>query len=131
MEATSGSNNATDVPNLAPAEANQVEATAGSTVQHEVVAKNKHKETERKSSAWKFFEPVRDTNGVVIKGKCLYCSKTYHAHSKIHGTSLKNHVLHCMKISRNDNTRHALLTLNPASKGVEAQDANQSAVIGT
>ena len=56
METTGINNNATGVPDgdPAPAEANQVEATPRSTVQQEqpLVAKKKHKETERKFDAW-------------------------------------------------------------------------------
>ena len=73
MEATSGCNNATGVLNgdPSPTEANQVEATPGSTVQQPIIAKKKSKETEPKYVVWQFFKRVQDKNGVVVKSKCF------------------------------------------------------------
>ena len=66
----------------------------------------KRKATEPKSAVWQFFERLKDENGVVIKGKCIYCVAKLNAHSKKYGTSsLKNHVMTCSKFPYSKDAR--------------------------
>ena len=96
MENTSSNNNATRVP----ACNTEVEAPNASIQQPQIeIAAKKRKETKPKSTVWQFFQRIKDESCVVIKGKCLYCAVVYNCHSKRHDIfSLKNHILHCMKI---------------------------------
>ena len=64
----------------------------------------------------------------MIKARCIYCAKKINAHSKIHGTSsIRNHVLTCLKNPHDKNTRQKLLTFQPVNMvEVESKDALES-----
>ncbi|KAJ9543902.1 hypothetical protein OSB04_023609 [Centaurea solstitialis] len=58
----------------------------------------KRKATETRSIVWDHFEKIFNDDGIIIRGKCLYCMKEYKAESKKHGTAtLKNHMEACLK----------------------------------
>ena len=92
----------------------------------------KRKETPRRSKAWEHFEEIKNSAGVVFQGRCLYYAKKIYCHSKIHGTSsLRNHVLTCMKNPHPKNTRQSLLTLLPVSNNVETKNNESQGSLGT
>ena len=85
----------------------------------------------KKAPCWEHFEQIHDEAGVVVKEKCKYCASIYNCHSKTHGTSsLRNHVLHCLKSPNSKESRHVLLTLKP-KLNVEAHDSQTLGIIGT
>ena len=131
MENTSGNANATSGNAVVEAPPTVPAAPA----EHPLpVAAKKRKETERTAACWQYFEKIKDEHGVVIKGKCIYCAKKINGHSKIHGTSsLKNHVLRCLKFPHSLDSRQSLLTLQPSVPVVEAHNSNatQSGVLGS
>ena len=141
MANTSGNNNATgcnaevEAPPMiyaAPAEQPQTDQTQSE--QSQPVAAKKRQETERTTACWKYFKRIKDEHGVIIKGKYIYCAKKINAHSKKHGTSsLKNHVLHCLKFPHSLDYRQSLLTLQPFMPIVEAHHSTgtQFGVLGS
>ncbi|XP_055959936.1 zinc finger BED domain-containing protein RICESLEEPER 2-like [Mercurialis annua] len=74
----------------------------------------KRKQVSVRSKVWDHFERIVDENGKLILSKCLYCAKTYNSDTKINGTStLRSHILSCLKNPHSKDTRQALLTLQP------------------
>ena len=62
---------------------------------------------------------------------CIYYAKKINAHSKIHGiSSIRNHVLTCLKNPHDKNTRHKLLTLQHVNM-VEAESKDALGSFGT
>ncbi|XP_019158337.1 PREDICTED: zinc finger BED domain-containing protein RICESLEEPER 2-like [Ipomoea nil] len=75
------------------------------------VPEKKRKIVESRSPVWDHYEKIKDSTGVTIKGKCIYCAKIYQCQSKKHGTtSLRNHMLSCLKNPHSKDTRQSLLT---------------------
>ena len=73
----------------------------------------KCKHTETRSTAWDYFERIKDKAGNA-KAKYMYCSKKLGADTRKHGTSsLRNHILSCKKIPHDMSTRQTLLTFQP------------------
>ncbi|XP_055961870.1 uncharacterized protein LOC130015546 [Mercurialis annua] len=108
--------------NIAPSPIAPVDGAAavgnieGSTQaqQENVVEPNtkKRKPIVRRSAVWDHFENIFDDDGRVVSAKCLYCAKVYQCHSKINGTStLRAHMLACLKNPQSKQTRQTLLTL--------------------
>ncbi|XP_019177604.1 PREDICTED: zinc finger BED domain-containing protein RICESLEEPER 2-like [Ipomoea nil] len=59
----------------------------------------KRKVVETRSPVRDHFEKIKGSEGIVVKGKCLYCVRVYCSESKKHGTSyLRLHVVNCLKI---------------------------------
>ncbi|XP_050238141.1 zinc finger BED domain-containing protein RICESLEEPER 2-like [Mercurialis annua] len=100
--AATGSNAAVDVSNSQP------------SVTSQEASNRKRKAMDTRSVAWDHFEKIKDESGTVISAKCNYCVKEFACHSKRNGTSsLKNHILSCMKNPHRQQTRQALLNLQP------------------
>ena len=92
----------------------------------------KRKETPRRSKAWEHFEEIKNNVGIVVQVRCLYCAKKIHCHSKTYGTSsLRNHILTCMKNPYPKNTRQSLLTLLSVSNYVESENNESQGSLGT
>ncbi|CAH9114988.1 unnamed protein product [Cuscuta europaea] len=90
------------------------DAGANTSTQQTNVPGNKRKEVESRSRIWDQFEKIKDSNGVVVKGKCIHCAKIYCCQSKKHDTSsLRNHILSCLKLPASKDARQALLTFQP------------------
>ena len=119
MATTSGNNaiSSSDVP------VNEVEAQKESQTQDQThkesvdkpeTEKKKRKGTELRSRVWEHFEQVKDDKGNVVKAKCLYCAKIFCCEPKRHGTSsLRNHMLSCLKNPHSKDSRQSLLTFKP------------------
>ncbi|XP_019150210.1 PREDICTED: zinc finger BED domain-containing protein RICESLEEPER 2-like [Ipomoea nil] len=93
----------------------------------------KRKEVESRAPCWDHFEKIKDSEGIVIKGKCIYCAKVYCCESKKHGTSsLRLHVVNCLKNPHSKETRQSLLTFQPApsSAGTQSSEGTEG-VLGT
>ncbi|XP_019190500.1 PREDICTED: zinc finger BED domain-containing protein RICESLEEPER 2-like [Ipomoea nil] len=93
----------------------------------------KRKEVESRAPCWDHFEKIKDSDGIVIKGKCIYCAKVYCCESKKHGTSsLRLHVVNCLKNPHSKETRQSLLTFQPApsSAGTQSSEGTEG-VLGT
>ncbi|XP_055961833.1 zinc finger BED domain-containing protein RICESLEEPER 1-like [Mercurialis annua] len=72
----------------------------------------KRKPIVRRSAVWDHFESIYDDDGRVVSAKCLYCARVYQCHSKTNGTStLRAHMLACLKNPQSKQTRQTLLTL--------------------
>ncbi|XP_019198425.1 PREDICTED: zinc finger BED domain-containing protein RICESLEEPER 2-like [Ipomoea nil] len=97
-----------------------------------VPAVKKRKELESRSIVWEHFEKIKDPETKkVIKGKCLYCAKEYLCETKKHGTSsLKNHMVSCLKNPHSKDTRQSLLTFNTLSTSKGGTEAPVG-VLGT
>ena len=90
----------------------------------------KRKEIDSKSKVWEYFERVQDASGVTVKAECLYCAKLFNAHTKKHSTSsLRNHMLNCMKNPHSKDIRQSLLSLKPDM--VEATGSETVGVLST
>ncbi|XP_031101991.1 zinc finger BED domain-containing protein RICESLEEPER 3-like [Ipomoea triloba] len=89
-----------------------------------VHAAKKRKEIESRSKIWDHFEKILDSEGKVIKGKCLYCNKMFACESKKHDiSSLRNHMLGYIKNPHSKDIRQSLLTFNTVStSGTEAPE---------
>ena len=108
----------------------EVEAQNPVTEQTVSTSSKKRKEIDSKSLVWKYFERVKDNEGVTQKGRCLYCDKLFNSHHKRHGTSsLRNHILTCAKNPHSKDNRQSLLTLKPA--GVESSTSETIGVLET
>lgn len=71
---------------------------------------NKRKQSETRSRVWEHFEKICNDVGVVIKGKCIYCSKVYAAEAKKHDTSsLNTHMRACLKNPDAKETKQSML----------------------
>ncbi|XP_019166950.1 PREDICTED: zinc finger BED domain-containing protein RICESLEEPER 2-like [Ipomoea nil] len=93
----------------------------------------KRKEVESRAPCWDHFEKIKDSDGIVIKGKCIYCAKVYCCETKKHGTSsLRLHVVNCLKNPHSKETRQSLLTFQPApsSAGTQSSEGTEG-VLGT
>lgn len=78
------------------------------------VPSKKRKEVETRSPVWDHFERVKNSSGVVMHAKCIYCAKLYGGQSKKHGTSsLRHHMLNCLKNPHSKDVRQSLLTFQP------------------
>ena len=80
------------------------------------IAKNqeKNKDSDSRSKAWEHFEKIYDEQGKLVKARCIYCAKKLEADPKKNGTSsIRRHVLICMKNPNPKETRQTLLTLQP------------------
>lgn len=100
-----------------------------STLEHEVEANGVNRNTsqpptvpgkkrkvnvEPRSPVWAHFEKIKDKDGKLIKAKCLYCPTTYMCQSKKHGTSsLRNHMLNCLKNPASIESRQSRLNFQP------------------
>ncbi|XP_019171114.1 PREDICTED: zinc finger BED domain-containing protein RICESLEEPER 2-like [Ipomoea nil] len=84
----------------------------------------KRKVVETRSPVWDHFDKIKDSEGIVIKGKCLYCARVYCCESKKHGTSsLRHHVVNCLKNPHSKDTRQSLLTFQPAPSFAETESS--------
>ncbi|XP_031099749.1 zinc finger BED domain-containing protein DAYSLEEPER-like [Ipomoea triloba] len=93
----------------------------------------KRKEVDTRSLVWDHFEKIKNNEDIVIKAKCLYCLKMFACQSKKHGTSsMRNHILNCLKNPHSKDTRESLLTFQPApsSAGTESSQGTEG-VSGT
>ncbi|XP_031108518.1 zinc finger BED domain-containing protein RICESLEEPER 2-like [Ipomoea triloba] len=76
-----------------------------------VVPEKKRKHVEFRSKVWDHFQRLSDINDVITEAKCIYCAKIYKSQTKKHGTStLRAHVLSCLKNPHSKDTRQSLLT---------------------
>ncbi|XP_031106294.1 zinc finger BED domain-containing protein RICESLEEPER 2-like [Ipomoea triloba] len=76
-----------------------------------VVPQKKRKQVEVRSKVWDHFQRLSDINDVITEAKCIYCAKIYKCQTKKHGTSsLRAHILSCMKNPHSKDTRQSLLT---------------------
>ena len=67
-----------------------------------------------RSRVWEHFEQIKDDKGNAVRAKCLYCAKIFACVPKRHGTSsLRNHMLSCMKNPYNKDSKQVLLTFKP------------------
>ena len=82
--------------------------------QPEVAKKEKkRKDTKSRSKVWEHFDKIFE-EGKLVKAKCIYYAKKLHADPKINGTSsIRNHMLICMKNPNPKSIRRSLLTLQP------------------
>ncbi|XP_019168370.1 PREDICTED: zinc finger BED domain-containing protein RICESLEEPER 2-like [Ipomoea nil] len=93
----------------------------------------KRKDVESRAPCWDHFEKIKDSEGIVIKGKCIYCAKVYCCETKKHGTSsLRLHVVNCLKNPHSKETKQSLLTFQPApsSDGTQSSEGTEG-VLGT
>ncbi|XP_019183659.1 PREDICTED: zinc finger BED domain-containing protein RICESLEEPER 2-like [Ipomoea nil] len=118
-------------PNSSAEGATAVEAqTVDTTTQQTVlptaaVPAKKRKVVESRSRVWDHFQKITDSNNVTIEAKCIYCAKLYQCQSKKHGTtSLRNHMVSCMKNPHSKDTRQSLLTF----QAVATSDASEPTV---
>ncbi|XP_019163062.1 PREDICTED: zinc finger BED domain-containing protein RICESLEEPER 3-like [Ipomoea nil] len=89
-----------------------------------VPAVKKRKELDSRSIVWEHFEKIKDVDNKVIKGKCLYYEKQYICETKKHGTSsLRNHMVSCLKNPHSKDTRLSLLTFNTLSTSESGTEA--------
>ena len=109
------------------AEARNVSAD---TEKQPVPEKKKRKVSESRAKCWEHF--IKTTNEAGGKmAKCKYCGKSLCADPKLNGTSsLRSHVLKCMKMPHPKDTRQSLLTLTPAS-AVDDSQSDQLGMLGT
>ncbi|XP_055961060.1 zinc finger BED domain-containing protein RICESLEEPER 2-like [Mercurialis annua] len=76
----------------------------------------KRKQIPVRSKVWEHFERIVDEYGKLLMAKCLYCAKIYNSDTKVNGTStLRAHILACLKNPHSKDTRQTLLTLQPVS----------------
>ncbi|XP_019156380.1 PREDICTED: zinc finger BED domain-containing protein RICESLEEPER 2-like [Ipomoea nil] len=88
-----------------------------------VLKKRKGVETTR-SLVWDHFEKIKDSEGITIKGKCIYCAKVYACETKKHVTSsLRNHIVSCLKNPHSKETRQSMLTFQPAPSSAGTQSS--------
>ncbi|XP_050231416.1 zinc finger BED domain-containing protein RICESLEEPER 2-like [Mercurialis annua] len=84
----------------------------GPQPQPEAANARKRKPMHKRSVVWEHYESVNDDMGRVVSAKCLYCARVYECHSKRNGTStLRAHMLACLKNPNSKHTRQALLTM--------------------
>ncbi|XP_019165697.1 PREDICTED: zinc finger BED domain-containing protein RICESLEEPER 2-like [Ipomoea nil] len=135
MESVSGVETVTGVSGTQP----ELEAPAVETVTPQSQqplpppVPKKRKEVESRAPCWDHFEKIKDSEGIVIKGKCIYCAKVYCCESKKHETSsLRLHVVNCLKNPHSKETRQSLLTFQPApsSAGTQSSEGTEG-VLGT
>ncbi|XP_019185280.1 PREDICTED: zinc finger BED domain-containing protein RICESLEEPER 2-like [Ipomoea nil] len=135
MESVSGVETVTGVSGTQP----ELEAPAVETVTPQFQqplpppVPKKRKEVESRAPCWDHFEKIKDSEGIVIKGKCIYCAKVYCCESKKHETSsLRLHVVNCLKNPHSKETRQSLLTFQPApsSAGTQSSEGTEG-VLGT
>ncbi|XP_019155791.1 PREDICTED: zinc finger BED domain-containing protein RICESLEEPER 2-like [Ipomoea nil] len=88
-------------------EATTVETNTSQSQQHlPPRVPKKRKVVETRSPIWDHFEKIKDYEGIVVKGKCLYCARVYCCESKKHGTSsLRLHVVNYFKNPHSKDTR--------------------------
>ncbi|XP_050217897.1 zinc finger BED domain-containing protein RICESLEEPER 2-like [Mercurialis annua] len=85
----------------------------------------KRRQMTSRSPVWDHFERVCDENGRVLHAKCLYCARLYNCHSKMNGTStLRAHMLACLKNPHSKQTRQTLLTMIPVVNPLNVVDDN-------
>ncbi|CAH9114483.1 unnamed protein product [Cuscuta epithymum] len=90
----------------------------------------KRKQVESRSKIWEHFVKIFDEKGVLVKGKCIYCARVYCCHSKKHGTSsIRNHMLSCLKNTHSKDTRQVLLTYQPITAAIPTEEP--TGVLGT
>ncbi|XP_050212795.1 zinc finger BED domain-containing protein RICESLEEPER 2-like [Mercurialis annua] len=91
--------------------AQPVQADTG-TENAKILQGKKRKQIVSRSIVWDHFKRITDDDGKVISAKCLYCAKIYQSSTKLNGTStLRAHMLACLKNPQSRDTRQALLTL--------------------
>ncbi|XP_019161967.1 PREDICTED: zinc finger BED domain-containing protein RICESLEEPER 2-like [Ipomoea nil] len=118
-------------PNSSAQGATAVEAQTVDTITQQTmlptaaVPARKRKVVESRSRVWDHFQKITDSNNVTIEAKCIYCAKLYQCQSKKHGTtSLRNHMVSCMKNPHSKDTRQSLLTF----QAVATSDASEPTV---
>ena len=83
--------------------------------QTQVPLNKKRKDTDTRSAAWKHYEKIFNEQGKLVNARCIYCAKIVAADPRINGTSsIRHHMLVCMKNPCPKDTRQSLLTLQPA-----------------
>ncbi|XP_031112250.1 zinc finger BED domain-containing protein RICESLEEPER 2-like [Ipomoea triloba] len=94
-----------------------------------VPATKKRKEIGLRSKVWDHYERTLDSNGKLLSSTCLYSKKVFASQSKKHGTSsLRNHIMACLKNPHSKDTRQSILTFNVVStSGTDAPEG----VLGT
>ncbi|XP_019160034.1 PREDICTED: zinc finger BED domain-containing protein RICESLEEPER 2-like [Ipomoea nil] len=86
------------------------------------VSNKKRKQVDSRSPMWDYFEKIKESNDVIVKGKCIYCAKIYQCESKKHGTSsLRNHMVSCLKNPHSKDTRQSLLTFQAVTSLTSGQ----------
>ena len=76
---------------------------------------------------WEHFEQVKNDKGNMVKAKCLYYAKIFCCELKRYGTSsLRNHMLSCLKNPHSKDSRQSLLTFKPDNASF-----NSVGVVGT
>ena len=130
MESASANPTESNVPSRT-GNTTPVQVVEAQTDPKETVTSKKRKEIESRSKVWDHFEKLQDASGVTVKGRCLYCARVFNAHAKRHGTSsLRNHMLNCMKNPYSKNIRKSLLILKPTDM-VEASVTETVGHLGT
>ena len=143
MEQDSGSNGTTVVPDPECGTNLRVEAdpqnpqtqaearnVSADTEKQPVPEKKKRKVSESRAKCWEHFIKTKNEAGGKM-AKCKYCGKSLCADPKLNGTSsLRSHVLKCMKMPHPKDTRQSLLTLTPAS-AVDDSQSDQLGKLGT
>ncbi|XP_019153680.1 PREDICTED: zinc finger BED domain-containing protein RICESLEEPER 2-like [Ipomoea nil] len=118
-------------PNSSSQGATAVEAQTVDTITQQTVLPTaavpakKRKVVESRSRVWDHFVKITDSSNVTVEAKCIYCAKVYQCQSKKHGTtSLRNHMVSCMKNPHSKDTRQSLLTF----QAVATSDASEPTV---
>ena len=86
---------------------------------------------DKRYAVWEHFELVLK-DGIVVKGKCIYCATSIGGESKKHGTSsIRNHVLNCSENPTDKSSRQQLLTFEPAPNASTTASESNMGVMGT
>ncbi|XP_019181603.1 PREDICTED: zinc finger BED domain-containing protein RICESLEEPER 4-like [Ipomoea nil] len=97
-----------------------------------VVPQKKRKEVESRSRVWEHFVKIYDKENNLIEGRCIYCSKIFCCQPKKHGTSsLRNHMVACLKNPHSKDTRQSLLTFNAVSSSAPGCSEGVMGELGT
>ncbi|XP_019178818.1 PREDICTED: zinc finger BED domain-containing protein RICESLEEPER 2-like [Ipomoea nil] len=92
----------------------------------------KRKDVETRSPCWDHFEKIKDSEGIVVKEKCIYCAKVYCCETKKHGTSsLRTHIVNCLKNPHSKETWQSLLTFRPtpSSAGTQSSEGTEGVLV--
>lgn len=89
------------------------------------VPSKKKKEVESRSKVWDHYEKIKDSDGMVMKTKCIYCAKLFSCESKKNDTSsLRHHTLNYLKNSHSKDVRQSLLSIQPVASPSPNSEVN-------
>ncbi|XP_050232973.1 zinc finger BED domain-containing protein RICESLEEPER 3-like [Mercurialis annua] len=118
-----------DVPLVVKGSTIPLPVPAAAHAPAEVTGVREKKPMVTRSHVWEHYERVYDEYGRVMSAKCLYCARVYQCHSKLDGTStLRAHMLACLKNPHAKHTRQTLLTLTLVAPVCSAGDDNDNRV---